>query len=41
LLETPGNLVGPEPISYDDENLSGRVSRRKERWTPVNSLPWR
>jgi hypothetical protein len=40
LLETPGNLAGPEPISYDNENLSGRVSRREERWTPVNSLPW-
>jgi hypothetical protein len=40
LLETPGKLAGPEPISYDDENASDRVSRREERWTPVTSLPW-
>lgn len=40
LVETPANLAGLEPISYDDENVDGRVSRREERWTPVKLLPW-
>jgi len=39
LRETPANLAGPAPISYDDEKVSNRVSRRKERWTPVESVP--
>ena len=40
LRETPANLAGPAPISYDDEEVSGRVSRREELWTPVESAPW-
>lgn len=40
LRETPANLAGLAPISYDDEEVSGRVSRREERWTPVESVPW-
>ena len=39
LQKTPDNIAGLAPISYDDENASGRVSRREERWTPVESTP--
>lgn len=40
LRESPANLAGLAPISYDDEDESGRVSRREVRWTPVESVPW-
>jgi hypothetical protein len=39
LRETPANLAELAPISYDDEEVGGRVSRREERWTPVESAP--
>jgi hypothetical protein len=39
LLEAPANLAATEPMTYDAEDVSGRVSRREERWTPaVSSL---
>lgn len=41
LRETPANLAGLAPISYDNEKVDGRVSRREERWTPVESVPWK
>ncbi len=39
LEETPANLAATAPISYDAEDVGGRVSRREERWTPVIELP--
>ncbi|MFQ5547672.1 MAG: GFA family protein [Woeseia sp.] len=35
LAETPDNLAATEPMSYDTEDVAGRVSRREERWTPA------
>ena len=35
----PPGLADPAPISYDEENTEGRVSRRGKRWTPVTALP--
>jgi hypothetical protein len=39
LQEAPANLAATAPISYDDENVDGRVSRREDRWTPVTAIP--
>ena len=39
LRDPPEGLATFVPISYDNENTEGRVSRRGERWTPVDSLP--
>ena len=39
LTEPPDRLATAVPISYDNENTEGRVSRRGERWTPVGKLP--
>jgi len=39
LSETPEDLAATAPISYDTEDTGGRVSRRKERWTPVTEIP--
>ncbi len=39
LEETPANLAATAPISYDAEDVGGRVSRREERWTPVIERP--
>jgi hypothetical protein len=39
LTDPPEGLATAVPISYDNENTEGRVSRRGERWTPVESLP--
>ena len=39
LQEAPANLAAPAPISYDDEDVDGRVSRREDRWTPVTEIP--
>lgn len=39
LREAPANLAAIAPISYDDEDVSGRVSRREDRWTPVTEIP--
>lgn len=37
LLETPENLSTTEPMTYDSEDVAGRVSRREDRWTPATS----
>ncbi len=39
LQETPTNLAATAPISYDSEDIGGRVSRREQRWTPVIEIP--
>ena len=39
LESMPDAIAAPAPISYDNENTEGRVSRRGERWTPVGKLP--
>jgi hypothetical protein len=39
LSDAPANLASAAPISYDAENSEGRVSRRGQRWTPVQQLP--
>ena len=35
LLQIPEMLAATEPMHYDSEDVSGRVSRREERWTPA------
>lgn len=40
LLEQDDDLAAPGPITYDGEDVAGRVARREERWTPVTSVPW-
>jgi hypothetical protein len=35
LTETPEKLANPGPMRYDSEDVSGRVARREERWTPA------
>ena len=40
LIDLGGEIADPEPISYDGENVTGRVARRDERWTPVSAVPW-
>ncbi len=32
---TPPDIAAVGAISYDDEDVDGRVSRREQRWTPV------
>ncbi len=39
LKETPANLAATAAISYDAEDVAGRVARREKRWTPVTALP--
>lgn len=39
LHEQPASMAAVLPISYDSENTAARVSRRQDRWTPVNRLP--
>jgi len=39
LKETPDDLANIATISYDAEDVDGRVSRREERWTPVIEVP--
>lgn len=38
LVETPQTLAVTEPLSYDAEDVSGRVSRREMRWTPAKII---
>jgi len=35
LLNTPNSLAATAPVSYDTEDVVGRVSRREKRWTPA------
>ncbi len=37
LLEVPTKFAPTEPMSYDAEDVAGRVSRRELRWTPARS----
>lgn len=39
LVDKPAAVAAVAPISYDGEDVAGRVSRREERWTPVGYLP--
>jgi hypothetical protein len=39
LNETPDDLANISTISYDAEDVDGRLSRREERWTPVIEVP--
>lgn len=40
LKSIPANMADVGPISYEDEDSTGRISRREERWTPVKKVPW-
>ena len=35
LLQSPEMLAATQPMSYDSEDVGGRVSRREKRWTPA------
>jgi hypothetical protein len=39
LNDTPADLAEVAPISYDTEDVGGRVARREQRWTPVVDVP--
>ena len=39
LEPVPDDIAAVQPISYDREDATGRIARREERWTPVDSLP--
>ncbi len=39
LSEPPGDMADVGAISYDGEDVAGRVSRREDRWTPVSAVP--
>ena len=36
----PDDMAEIGAISYDSEDVAGRVARREERWTPVSAVPW-
>jgi hypothetical protein len=40
LESIPDDIAEVGAISYDDEDVPGRISRREERWTPVSGVPW-
>ena len=40
LKPVPKTMAVVEPISYDGEDTGGRVTRREERWAPVQTVPW-
>lgn len=37
LQPVPEDIADVAPISYDNEDTGGRVSRREQRWTPVGN----
>lgn len=39
LSNPPDDMAAVGAISYDDEDVPGRVGRREQRWTPVNESP--
>lgn len=39
LRDAPPNLAPTAPISYDNEDTGGRVTRREQKWTPVTEYP--
>jgi len=40
LATVPPDIADALPVSYANEDLGGRTSRRESRWTPVTGLPW-
>lgn len=40
LSPAPEDIADVAAISYDGEETDARISRREERWTPVDSVPW-
>ncbi len=40
LSDAGDSVADPQAISYDGEDVGGRVGRREERWTPVTTVPW-
>ena len=40
LDDAPDDMADVGAISYDSEDVGGRVSRRVERWTPVTAVPF-
>lgn len=40
LTKIPADIADVAPISYEQEQKTGRVARRESRWTPVTVLPW-
>lgn len=39
LSAPPADMAAVGAISYDDEGIGDRVSRREQRWTPVVGVP--
>jgi hypothetical protein len=39
LEELPDDIAEVGAVSYDGEDVAGRVGRRAERWTPVTGQP--
>lgn len=39
LSEPPADLAEPLAMHYDTEAVTGRVTRREERWAPVTAVP--
>ena len=39
LQKIPARMPNVVAVSYARESAAGRVSRREERWTPVNAVP--
>lgn len=39
LTDAPPDLAAPAPMHYDSEEVTGRVARREERWSPVREIP--
>lgn len=40
LSDAGDSVAEPQPMSYDGEDVAGRVGRREERWMPVTAVPW-
>ena len=40
LVDGGDEIGAPQAMSYDGEDVAGRVGRREERWTPVTAGPW-
>lgn len=40
LEAVPGDIAAVAAISYDNEDVQARSSRREARWTPVSGVPW-
>lgn len=40
LVGARNTVAAPEAVSYEGEDVAGRIARRERRWTPVSGLPW-